>query len=98
MEIIFFDIMDYSCLNGWSFGGLIANAHDHTMFLDDLFRNKAILSNATLDLMTADFESTTIYFPITYGLGIIPLSFAATDEDKDKDPTGEKRLVIGHPG
>ena len=84
-----------SCLNGWAFGNLAASAHDIAMFFWDFGGTNDILSDETRHLMTSDLESTTVYFPITYGLGLVPYAFGVLPgEDEDFN----LRVCFGHPG
>ena len=45
-----------------------------------------------------DWEYTTIYFPITYGLGLIPDGFDYFGVMKGEDDDWLKRGLVGHPG
>ena len=47
------------------------------MFYYDLFGELAILKNETTHFMQSDYEHSDIYFPITYGMGVVPLVFGA---------------------
>ena len=50
-RMFFFNINNFSCLNGWTFGNIIASAHDLAMFFYELLGNKSILKAETLAIM-----------------------------------------------
>ena len=52
----------------------MTNAYTLAMFFYDLFATEEILSDQTKKAMMI-FEDTQIYFPITYGVGLIPYAF-----------------------
>ena len=94
VEIDFYEISDYSCLNGWTFGNLIANSHLLAEFMYDLWGTEVLLSNATKEMMQS-WEHTEIYFPCTYGLAAMPLTYPAKPgEDQDE----KLRRLVGHAG
>lgn len=52
--VMFYDMIDYSCLNGWSMGNIAASSKDLAMFFRDLFgnpRHGAILKPDTVAAM-----------------------------------------------
>ena len=56
--MFYFPINDFSCLNGWTFGNIMASAHDIAMFFLELLGNKSILKEETLKMME-NFEATS---------------------------------------
>ena len=47
----YFEISDYSCLNGWTCGNAMSSAHDVAQFFYELLGKQNILSNKTITMM-----------------------------------------------
>jgi len=69
------DLNQFSCLNGWTSGNLIASAHDVSQFFYEVLATEHILSKESQEAMK-DFE-TSVYGGDPRGLGLVkmPLKF-----------------------
>lgn len=103
---VFFDMINYSCLNGWSMGNIAASSKDLAMFFRDLFgqpRRGAILKPATVAEMlrwqnltndwTAGYPEVGVWYGLaTYRSG----EFAYLTVPGTGDPAST--VLYGHPG
>jgi hypothetical protein len=75
-ELAFYDLLNYSCLNGWSMGNLAASGKDLAMFFRDVFGGNdgdpwRVVKRASSDLMRTSLKPMTSGFGgFDYGLGV----------------------------
>ena len=72
--ISYYDINNYSCLNGWTFGNVVASARDVAMLYHDLLGAKVVVNSTTVEMMT-HLQNYTYDFPCVYGLGLMETQF-----------------------
>ena len=96
----FFDIVNTSCLNGWTCGNLAATPLDIARFHYELQHEKTIVSEASLRQMNA-FWNWSMSNTTAYGLGIRPRTVAGVGKGHNGPTAADPHnltYTIGHEG
>jgi len=87
----FTDIINLSCLNGWTMGNIAAPPLDLATFYHKLLITKEIVSEASVKQMTEFKPMTTGWFPgMPYGLGLMITGYPSVH--------GGYEAFVGHGG
>ena len=106
--VVFYDMLDYSCTNGWTMGNVAASAKDLAMFFRDVYgvptsRHMALLKKESVDEMlrwnnlTNDWTEGYAALGVYYGLATFRCGeFASIVVPGTGDPSSA--VYYGHPG
>ena len=90
----YFDMVDDSCLNGWTMGNILTTTRVMSVFYRDLFINQGFVSLDSIAKMMEFKPLCNSWAPgLPYGLGLIMLSYPSADPNATNDA-----YLVGHPG
>eukprot|EP00854_Cymbomonas_tetramitiformis_P024663 gene24663-30009_t len=94
-KYVFYDMIDYSCLNGWTMGNIATSGHDLSVFFRDLFQGKLLWQTSIREMMDWKMLVNSWCPGCYYGAGLFiedPFKYNV------KSGPGNDTYLLAHPG